>query len=246
MRVVQEASELGPLLDEAQAEADARSATRRFPRKIHSARQAHRSAECSATSTATCCTCTNAIVRCSAVTRKSSRSRRAWARRSRAPGACLAAARIAKEISYDNAGTVEFLYDLDRSEWFFIEMNPRIQVEHTVTEVITGIDLVRAQILIAQGTRCSRPKSAAVAGQVRARLRDQCRVTTEDPENKFTPTTARFSTYRSAGGFGVRLDGGMGLRGRRHHAILRFVAGEDYGVRADILDCVATNGPRAA
>ena len=64
---------------------------------------------------------------------------------------CDAAARIAREIRYDNAGTVEFLYDLDRHEWFFIEMNPRIQVEHTVTEVITGLDLVRAQILIAQG-----------------------------------------------------------------------------------------------
>src|SRR5688500_20213281 len=64
---------------------------------------------------------------------------------------CDAAARMAREIRYDNAGTVEFLYDLDRHEWFFIEMNPRIQVEHTVTEVITGLDLVRAQILIAQG-----------------------------------------------------------------------------------------------
>ncbi|MCX6929665.1 MAG: ATP-grasp domain-containing protein, partial [Verrucomicrobia bacterium] len=64
---------------------------------------------------------------------------------------CEAAVRIAREIQYDNAGTIEFLYDLDRQEWFFIEMNPRIQVEHTVTEVITGLDLVRAQILIAQG-----------------------------------------------------------------------------------------------
>ena len=64
---------------------------------------------------------------------------------------CDAAARMAREIRYDNAGTMEFLYDLDNHEWFFIEMNPRIQVEHTVTEVITGLDLVRAQILIAQG-----------------------------------------------------------------------------------------------
>src|SRR5437899_89034 len=64
---------------------------------------------------------------------------------------CAAAVRMAKEIGYDNAGTIEFLYDLDRHEWFFIEMNPRIQVEHTVTEVITGLDLVRAQIMIAQG-----------------------------------------------------------------------------------------------
>src|SRR5207247_2522890 len=64
---------------------------------------------------------------------------------------CESAARMAKEVGYDNAGTIEFLYDLDRNDWFFIEMNPRIQVEHTVTEVITGIDLVRSQILVAQG-----------------------------------------------------------------------------------------------
>ena len=83
---------------------------------------------------------------------------------------CDAAARIAREIRYDNAGTIEFLYDLDRHEWFFIEMNPRIQVEHTVTEVITGLDLVRAQILIAQGHALARPGSghAGAAGQFRA------------------------------------------------------------------------------
>ncbi len=128
---------------------------------------------------------------------------------------CLAAARIAKEIGYDNAGTVEFLYDLDRSEWFFIEMNPRIQVEHTVTEVLTGIDLVRAQILIAQGQPMFGPSVGLPAQDKipRQGFAVQSRITTEDPENKFMPDYGKILTYRSAGGFGVRLDGGMGYAG---------------------------------
>ena len=122
---------------------------------------------------------------------------------------------MAREIRYDNAGTIEFLYDLDRQEWFFIEMNPRIQVEHTVTEVITGLDLVRAQILIAQGHELHGP-------EVRMPLQDQvprngyaiqCRLTTEDPENKFMPDYGKILAYRSTGGFGIRLDGGMGYAG---------------------------------
>ncbi|MCC7374815.1 MAG: pyruvate carboxylase [Verrucomicrobiales bacterium] len=128
---------------------------------------------------------------------------------------CEAAARMAREIKYDNAGTIEFLYDLDRHEWFFIEMNPRIQVEHTVTEVVTGIDLVRSQILIAQGHSLNSPE-VGLPTQDRIR-RDgfaiQCRVTTEDPENKFTPDYGRILAYRSPGGFGLRLDGGMGYSG---------------------------------
>ena len=128
---------------------------------------------------------------------------------------CDAAARMAREIRYDNAGTVEFLYDLDRHEWFFIEMNPRIQVEHTVTEVITGLDLVRAQILIAQGhelhsAEVGMPFQSEVA---RNGYAIQCRITTEDPENKFMPDYGRIVAYRSPGGFGVRLDGGMGYAG---------------------------------
>jgi pyruvate carboxylase len=128
---------------------------------------------------------------------------------------CLAAARIAKEINYDNAGTVEFLYDLDRKEWFFIEMNPRIQVEHTVTEVITGIDIVRAQILIAQGHSMSSPEVGLPPQDEVQRMgfAIQSRITTEDPENKFTPDYGKILTYRSAGGYGVRLDGGMGYAG---------------------------------
>ncbi|MEO7413411.1 MAG: pyruvate carboxylase, partial [Opitutaceae bacterium] len=125
---------------------------------------------------------------------------------------CEAAARMATEVRYDNAGTIEFLYDLDRHEWFFIEMNPRIQVEHTVTEVITGLDLVRAQILIAQGHALH---SAAVgmpqqADVPRNGYAIQARITTEDPENKFVPDYGRILAYRAPGGFGIRLDGGMG------------------------------------
>lgn len=128
---------------------------------------------------------------------------------------CQAAARIAREIRYDNAGTIEFLYDLDRHEWFFIEMNPRIQVEHTVTEVITGLDLVRAQILIAQGyplqsTEVGMPPQDQVP---RNGYAIQCRLTTEDPENKFMPDYGKILAYRSTGGFGIRLDGGMGYAG---------------------------------
>jgi len=128
---------------------------------------------------------------------------------------CDAAARMAREIKYDNAGTVEFLYDLDKHEWFFIEMNPRIQVEHTVTEVITGIDLVRAQMLVAQGYSLH-SREIGLPGQneiTRNGYAIQCRVTTEDPENKFMPDYGKIIAYRSPGGFGIRLDGGMGYSG---------------------------------
>jgi pyruvate carboxylase len=128
---------------------------------------------------------------------------------------CEAAVKIAKEIQYNNAGTVEFLVDADTHKWFFIEMNPRIQVEHTVTEVITNIDLVRSQILIAQGhSLFSAEVGMPPQGEIpRHGFAIQCRVTTEDPENKFAPDYGRILTYRSAGGFGLRLDGGMGFAG---------------------------------
>ena len=128
---------------------------------------------------------------------------------------CDAAARIAREIRYDNAGTIEFLYDLDRHEWFFIEMNPRIQVEHTVTEVFTGLDLVRAQLLIAQGHSLHSAEVGMPAQDQIPRhgYAIQCRVTTEDPENKFMPDYGKLLAYRSPGGFGIRLDGGMGYSG---------------------------------
>jgi pyruvate carboxylase len=128
---------------------------------------------------------------------------------------CEASVRIAREIAYDNAGTIEFLYDLDTKEWFFIEMNPRIQVEHTVTEVITGIDLVRSQILVAQGRPLFGPELDLPPQDKIARIgyAVQCRITTEDPENKFTPDYGKILNYRSAAGFGIRLDGGMGDTG---------------------------------
>src|SRR4030095_16898493 len=128
---------------------------------------------------------------------------------------CNAAARMAREIRYDNAGTIEFLYDLDRHEWFFIEMNPRIQVEHTVTEVITGLDLVRAQILIAQGHEMHSPEVGIPSQDKTPRngYAIQCRLTTEDPENKFMPDYGKILAYRSPGGFGIRLDGAQGFSG---------------------------------
>ena len=128
---------------------------------------------------------------------------------------CDAAVKIAKGIGYNNAGTVEFLYDYDRHEWFFIEMNPRIQVEHTVTEQITGVDLVRSQILVAAGARLHGPElSLPAQDQVpRNGYAVQCRVTTEDPANNFTPNYGKIITYRSAAGFGIRLDAGMGTSG---------------------------------
>ncbi len=128
---------------------------------------------------------------------------------------CAAAVKLCQEIKYNNAGTVEFLYDQDTREWFFIEMNPRIQVEHTVTEVITGIDLVRSQILIADGKPMHGPEVGIPAQEAIPRngFAVQARITTEDPENKFQPDYGRILTYRSAGGFGVRLDGGMGYGG---------------------------------
>src|SRR5262249_50202010 len=116
---------------------------------------------------------------------------------------------------YRSAGTVEFLLDLDRGEFFFIEVNPRIQVEHTVTEMITGIDLVRSQLLVASGHRLHEPPIGIPAQDLvdRRGVAMQCRVTTEDPDRHFIPDYGRITTYRSAGGFAVRLDGGNGFCG---------------------------------
>jgi pyruvate carboxylase len=128
---------------------------------------------------------------------------------------CEAAVKLAREIKYSNAGTVEFLVDLDKEEWFFIEMNPRIQVEHTVTEMITGIDLVRSQILIALGYPLHSPEiNIPQQDQIQCQgYAVQARVTTEDPENKFTPDYGKILTFRAAGGLGIRLDTGMGESG---------------------------------
>src|SRR5437764_11430989 len=126
-----------------------------------------------------------------------------------------AAVELARKAKYRNAGTVEFLYDVDSQKWYFIEVNPRIQVEHTVTEMVTGIDLVRSQILIAQDHKLeepplSLPKQDSVPLNGTAL---QCRVTTEDPANNFAPDYGKLSTYRSPAGFGIRLDGGTAYAG---------------------------------
>ncbi len=128
---------------------------------------------------------------------------------------CDAAVQIARKANYRNAGTVEFLYDVDSTKWYFIEVNPRIQVEHTVTEMVTGLDLVRAQILIAQGEKLH-AEPLAFPEQDKVPLYGaalQCRVTTEDPEKHFAPDYGKISTYRSPAGFGIRLDGGTAYSG---------------------------------
>jgi hypothetical protein len=113
---------------------------------------------------------------------------------------------------------------------FFIEVNPRVQVEHTVTEVVTGLDIVKSQILIAQGNKLHEPPvNIPPQDQIEPRgFALQCRITTEDPENHFIPDYGRLTTYRSAAGFGIRLDGGTAFRRRGHHALLRFAAGEGH------------------
>lgn len=127
---------------------------------------------------------------------------------------CDAAVELAASINYDNAGTVEFLLDQDTNEWFFIEMNPRIQVEHTVTEQITGIDIVRTQIQIAEGKAIHKEIGLPPQDRIpRQGYAIQCRITTEDPERKFTPDYGKIVNYRSAAGFGIRLDGAMGDTG---------------------------------
>ena len=123
---------------------------------------------------------------------------------------CDAAVAIGRHVRYENAGTVEFLVDADTGAFSFIEVNPRIQVEHTVTEIVTGIDLVRSQILIAQGMELADPE-IGLDRQDAVKLTGvafQCRITTEDPANKFTPDYGRITHYRSPGGLGIRLDGG--------------------------------------
>jgi len=128
---------------------------------------------------------------------------------------CASALQIGRHIRYQNAGTVEFLVDAVTNEFFFIEVNPRIQVEHTVTEVITGIDLVQAQLRVAMGhalheapMNLPRQEGIAVRG-----VALQCRITSEDAANNFIPDYGRITSYRSPAGYGVRLDGGTAYTG---------------------------------
>ena len=124
------------------------------------------------------------------------------------------ALKIAKAVNYVNAGTVEFLVD-QNGDYYFIEMNPRIQVEHTITEMVTGIDLVQAQINIARGLPLFSPE-IGISSQDSIQMRGysiQCRITTEDPRNSFAPDIGKISLYRSGGGFGIRLDAGNAFTG---------------------------------
>ena len=127
---------------------------------------------------------------------------------------CLLGKRICEHVNYECAGTVEFLMDMESGAFYFIEVNPRVQVEHTVTEEVTGIDIVRAQILIAEGK--SLVEATGTASQYDVKLDGhaiQCRVTTEDPTNNFIPDYGRITAYRGATGMGIRLDGGTAYSG---------------------------------
>ncbi|MFV0474234.1 MAG: pyruvate carboxylase [Pikeienuella sp.] len=129
---------------------------------------------------------------------------------------CELGLKIARHANYRCAGTVEFLMDADSHEFFFIEVNPRVQVEHTVTEEVTGIDIVKAQIRITEGGRIGHIEETGVPEQADIHLRGhavQCRVTTEDPMNNFIPDYGRITAYRGATGFGIRLDGGTAYSG---------------------------------
>jgi pyruvate carboxylase len=165
---------------------------------------------------ATPCICSSATARCSAATRRS------WSARplpiSTPPSAQELAAyslKIANATGYVGAGTVEFLMDIDTGAFYFIEVNPRIQVEHTVTEEVTGIDIVKAQIHMLEGAAIGTPESG-VPAQADIKLNGhamQCRITTEDPEQNFIPDYGRITAYRGATGFGIRLDGGTAYSG---------------------------------
>ena len=131
-------------------------------------------------------------------------------------GLCAAAIRIGKVTGYRGAGTVEFLMDETDGAYYFIEVNPRIQVEHTVTEVVTGIDIVKAQIKIAEGGRLGVAAETGVPPQAEIHLNGhalQGRITTEDPENNFIPDYGRITAYRGAFGYGIRVDGGTAYSG---------------------------------
>ena len=131
-------------------------------------------------------------------------------------GLCQSALKIGRGADYCGAGTVEFLMDAETGKFYFIEVNPRIQVEHTVTEVVTGLDIVKAQIKIAEGGRLGVSAETGIPGQAEIRLNGhalQCRITTENPENNFIPDYGRITAYRGAMGFGIRVDGGTAYSG---------------------------------
>lgn len=128
---------------------------------------------------------------------------------------CDAAVKLMKNVKYVNAGTCEFLVDQDEKHFYFIEVNPRVQVEHTVTELITDIDIVKSQILIAEGYALD-SEEIGIGRQediTHHGMAIQCRITTEDPQNQFMPDTGKIIAYRSGGGPGIRLDAGTAYTG---------------------------------
>lgn len=129
---------------------------------------------------------------------------------------CAAALKIGQHVGYCNAGTVEFLLDRKSGRFYFIEVNPRVQVEHTITEAVTGLDIVKAQILVAQGGRIGDLEETGIPEQAAIHLNGhaiQCRITTENPENSFIPDYGRLTAYRGAFGPGIRVDGGTAYEG---------------------------------
>ena len=127
---------------------------------------------------------------------------------------CEMATKICKHVGYECAGTVEFLMDIDTEEFFFIEVNPRIQVEHTITEEVTGIDIVRAQIMLSEGANLNEAIGKKNQSDIVCNGHAiQCRITTEDPLNNFIPDYGRITAYRGATGMGIRLDGGTAYSG---------------------------------
>ncbi|MCL6285367.1 pyruvate carboxylase [Ruegeria sp. 2012CJ41-6] len=127
---------------------------------------------------------------------------------------CELGYKICKHVNYECAGTVEFLMDMNDGKFYFIEVNPRVQVEHTVTEEVTGIDIVQSQILIAEGKTIAEATGKASQGDVHLTGHAlQTRITTEDPLNNFIPDYGRITAYRSATGMGIRLDGGTAYAG---------------------------------
>jgi pyruvate carboxylase len=127
---------------------------------------------------------------------------------------CELGYKICKHVNYECAGTVEFLMDMDSGHFYFIEVNPRVQVEHTVTEEVTGIDIVQAQILIAEGKPIAEATGKPSQDDIRLNGHAvQTRITTEDPQNNFIPDYGRIQAYRGATGMGIRLDGGTAYSG---------------------------------
>ncbi|MDE2445086.1 MAG: pyruvate carboxylase [Alphaproteobacteria bacterium] len=127
---------------------------------------------------------------------------------------CELGRKICAFVNYECAGTVEFLMDMEDGKFYFIEVNPRVQVEHTVTEEVTGIDIVQSQILISEGKTLAEATGAKSQSEIHLRGHAiQCRITTEDPQNNFIPDYGRITAYRSSNGPGIRLDGGTAYAG---------------------------------